>query len=61
MEKERNRNLMLYEFKCGHSAAAATRNICRFEGEKSLLVGDGLRNFGLGKKVLEIKIVRDDR
>jgi hypothetical protein len=27
MEKERNRNLMLYEFKCGHSAAAATRNI----------------------------------
>jgi hypothetical protein len=26
MEKERNRNLMLYEFKCGHSAAAATRN-----------------------------------
>jgi histone-lysine N-methyltransferase SETMAR len=32
MEKERNRNLMLYEFKCGHSAAAATRNICRIEG-----------------------------
>jgi hypothetical protein len=27
MEKEQNRNLMLYEFKCGHSAAAATRNI----------------------------------
>jgi hypothetical protein len=26
-------NLMLYEFKCGHSAAAATRNICRIEGE----------------------------
>jgi hypothetical protein len=26
MEKERNSNLMLYEFKCGHSAAAATRN-----------------------------------
>jgi hypothetical protein len=23
---------MLYEFKCGHSAAAATRNICRIEG-----------------------------
>jgi hypothetical protein len=23
MEKEQNRNLMLYEFKCGHSAAAA--------------------------------------
>jgi hypothetical protein len=32
MEKERNRHLMLYEFKCGHSAAAATRNICRIEG-----------------------------
>jgi hypothetical protein len=32
MEKERNRNLMLREFKCGHSAAAATRNICRIEG-----------------------------
>jgi transposase len=32
MEKERNRNLMLHEFKCGHSAAAATRNICRIEG-----------------------------
>jgi transposase len=32
MEKERNRNLMLYEFKCGHSAAATTRNICRIEG-----------------------------
>jgi hypothetical protein len=32
MEKERNRNLMLYEFKCGHSAVAATRNICRIEG-----------------------------
>jgi hypothetical protein len=32
MEKERNCNLMLYEFKCGHSAAAATRNICRIEG-----------------------------
>jgi transposase len=32
MEKERNRNLMLYEFKCGYSAAAATRNICRIEG-----------------------------
>jgi transposase len=32
MEKERNRNLMLYEFKCGHSAAAATKNICRIEG-----------------------------
>jgi hypothetical protein len=32
MEKEQNRNLMLYEFKCGHSAAAATRNICRIEG-----------------------------
>jgi transposase len=32
MKKERNRNLMLYEFKCGHSAAAATRNICRIEG-----------------------------
>jgi hypothetical protein len=35
MEKERNRNLMLrvYEFKCGHSAAAAIRNtrICRIE------------------------------
>jgi hypothetical protein len=29
MEKERNRNLMLYEFKCGHSAAAALRNMCR--------------------------------
>jgi hypothetical protein len=25
MEKERNRNLMLYQFKCGHSTAAATR------------------------------------
>jgi hypothetical protein len=23
---------MLYEFKCGHSAAAATRNICRIKG-----------------------------
>jgi hypothetical protein len=23
---------MLYEFKCGHSAATATRNICRIEG-----------------------------
>jgi hypothetical protein len=33
MEKERNRNLMLYEFKCGHSVAAARRNICRIEGE----------------------------
>jgi transposase len=33
MEKELNRNLMLYEFKCGHSAAAATRNICRIEDE----------------------------
>jgi hypothetical protein len=32
VEKEQNRNLMLYEFKCGHSAAAATRNICRIEG-----------------------------
>jgi hypothetical protein len=32
MEKERNRNLMFHEFKCGHSAAAATRNICRIEG-----------------------------
>jgi hypothetical protein len=32
MEKERNRNLMLCEFKCGHSAAATTRNICRIEG-----------------------------
>jgi hypothetical protein len=32
MEKERNRNLMLREFKCGHSAAAATRNICRIQG-----------------------------
>jgi hypothetical protein len=32
MEKEPNRNLMLYEFKCGHSAAAATRNICTIEG-----------------------------
>jgi transposase len=32
MEKERNRNLMLYEFKCGHSATAATRNKCRIEG-----------------------------
>jgi transposase len=32
MEKERNRNLMLYELKCGHSAAAATRNMCRIEG-----------------------------
>jgi hypothetical protein len=33
MEKERNRNLMLYEFKCGYSAAAATqeRNRCRIE------------------------------
>jgi transposase len=31
MEKERNRNLMLNEFKCGHPAAAATRNICRIE------------------------------
>jgi hypothetical protein len=27
MVKERNRNLMLHEFKCGHLAAAATRNI----------------------------------
>jgi hypothetical protein len=25
MEKERNRNLMLYDFKCGYSAAAATQ------------------------------------
>jgi hypothetical protein len=25
MEEERNRNFILYEFKCGHSAAAATR------------------------------------
>jgi hypothetical protein len=32
MEKERNRNLMLYKFKCGHSAATATRNICRIKG-----------------------------
>jgi hypothetical protein len=32
MEEERNRNLMLYEFKYGHSAAAATRNICRIQG-----------------------------
>jgi hypothetical protein len=24
---------MINEFKCGHSAAAATRNICRIEGE----------------------------
>jgi hypothetical protein len=32
MEKERHRNLMLYEFKCGHSGAAATKNICRIEG-----------------------------
>jgi transposase len=31
MEKERNRNLILYEFKCGHSAAATTRNTCRIE------------------------------
>jgi hypothetical protein len=31
MEKERNRNLMLYDFKCGHSAASAPRNICRIE------------------------------
>jgi hypothetical protein len=33
MEKERNRNLMLYEFtrKCRHSVAAVTRNICRIE------------------------------
>jgi hypothetical protein len=23
---------MLYEFKCGHSAAATTRNICRIKG-----------------------------
>jgi hypothetical protein len=29
MEK---RNLMLYQFKCGHSAAVATRNTCRIEG-----------------------------
>jgi transposase len=36
MEKERNRNLMLYEFKCGHSAAAATRNICRIEGARTV-------------------------
>jgi hypothetical protein len=31
MEKERNRNLMLYEFKCRHSVAAVPRNICRIE------------------------------
>jgi hypothetical protein len=31
MEKERNRDLMLYELKCGHSAAAATRNIWKIE------------------------------
>jgi hypothetical protein len=47
MEKERNRNLMLHEFKCGHSAAAATRNICRIEGAGSVkqYTCDGLRNF----------------
>jgi hypothetical protein len=31
MEKERHRNLMLYEFKCGHSAAAATRNMAELK------------------------------
>jgi hypothetical protein len=36
MEKERNRNLMLYEFKCGHSATAATRNVCRIEGARTV-------------------------
>jgi hypothetical protein len=36
MEKERNRNLMLYEFKCEHSAAAATRNICKIEGTETV-------------------------
>jgi hypothetical protein len=35
MEKGRNRNLMLYQFKCGHSAAAATRNTCRIEKEST--------------------------
>jgi hypothetical protein len=47
MEKERNRNLMLYEFKCGHSAAEATTNICRIEGAGSVkqYTCDGLRNF----------------
>jgi hypothetical protein len=33
MEKERNCNLLLYKFKCGHSAAAVIRNLCRIEGE----------------------------
>jgi hypothetical protein len=40
MEKERNRNLMLrvYEFKCGHSAAAAIRNtrICGIEDAETI-------------------------
>jgi hypothetical protein len=42
MEKERNRNLMLHEFKCGHSVAAATKNICRIEllGQRWLEVID---------------------
>jgi hypothetical protein len=45
MEKERNRNLMLYEFKCGHSAAAATRNICKIGGAGTVKVSTCRRWF----------------
>jgi hypothetical protein len=65
MEKERNRNLMLYEFKCGHSAAAATRNICRIEGAGTVKESTCRRwfvKFLNGQEGLKIRrIVRDER
>jgi hypothetical protein len=65
MEKERNCHLMLYEFKCGHSAATATRNICRIEGAGTVKESTCRRwfvKFLNGQEGLKIRrIVRDER
>jgi hypothetical protein len=63
MENERNRNLMINEFKCGHSAAAATRNICRIEGEGTVKESTSTcwRWFAKFLNGDQIRIVRDER
>jgi hypothetical protein len=55
---------MLYEFKCGHSAATVTRNICRIEGAGTVKESTCRRWFAKlpnGEEGLKVRIVRDER
>jgi hypothetical protein len=51
---------MLYEFKYGHSAAAATRNICRIEGARTVKESTCRRWFAKFLNGEEMRVVRDE-